>query len=146
MSGAKIEVNAQYPCSVATLWEELRHIDRHVNWMMDAESIEFLSDQVEDVGTEFVCHTKVGPFRTKDVLRITQWIAPTTMGVEHRGIVTGEGTFTLSALSENQTTLVWREELHFPWWGLGGLGARVAKPVLKRIWKGNLRRLGASIH
>jgi hypothetical protein len=145
LSAATIEVRAQYPCSVAALWEELRHIDRHVNWMMDAESIEFLSDQVEDVGTEFVCLTKVGPFHTKDVLRITQWDPPTTMGVEHRGIVTGSGTFTLSPIDNDHVALVWREELRFPWWGLGGVGARVAKPILQRIWKGNLQRLGAGL-
>jgi hypothetical protein len=142
MRGALIEVSAIYQVPLEVLWEELRHIDRHVKWMADAESIEFVSDQRSGVGTSFRCRTRVGPLVTLDVLTITDWVENSRMGVEHRGIVRGSGTFVLDATSATQCRLVWSERLQFPWWGLGAFGAFVARPVLRRLWRGNLRRLG----
>jgi hypothetical protein len=63
------------------------------------------------------------------------------MGVTHRGLITGHGTFTLKKQGEG-TEITWREQLEFPWWMLGPLGAYVAKPVLRGIWSKNLRALG----
>mgnify|MGYP003693635421 CR=1 FL=1 len=40
------------------------------------------------------------------------------MGVEHTGVVTGRGRFTLRP-GRAAATLAWDEDLHFPWW-LGG--------------------------
>jgi hypothetical protein len=145
LSGAPIEVSATYAVSAEMLWEELRHIDRHVRWMADAESLSFTGDQREGVGTTFLCRTKVGPLVTNDVLTITSWEPNNEMGVKHSGIVTGEGAFTLVALDDDHVRLEWREHLAFPWWGLGVVGAYVARPVLRAIWRGNLRRLGEQL-
>jgi hypothetical protein len=143
MSTTVIEVAATYPVTPTTLWAELRRLERHVNWMADAETIEFVSNQREGVGTRFVCRTRVGPLRTRDVLSITSWVEGESMGVRHEGAVTGEGVFSLEAVGESAVRLLWREQLSFPWWGLGPIGVAVARPALRRIWRGNLRRLGA---
>ena len=112
--------------------------------MADAESIEFVTDQRRGVGTAFLCVTKVGPIRLTDKMRITQWEPRRAMGVEHVGIVTGTGVFTLEATSAATTRFVWEERLVFPWWLGGPLGAFVGgKLVLRAIWRGNLRRLAA---
>jgi hypothetical protein len=63
------------------------------------------------------------------------------MGIEHRGVVVGRGRFTLSPLAVERTRFRWEEELHFPPWMGGPLGEVAAKPILTRIWLGNLRRL-----
>ena len=123
-----------------TTWAELRVLERHVNWMADAVSITFTSEQREGVGTAFRCITKVGPIKLTDVMTITAWQEASTMGVRHSGIVTGEGTFTLSG-EGNSSVLAWDENLAFPWWMGGKLGEFFAKPVLQAIWRGNLRRL-----
>ena len=120
------------------VWEELRHIERHVNWMHDAQSIDFDTDQREDVGTSFRCDTKVGPFTTLDAMTITSWVDKAVMGVEHRGIVRGRGVFTLSPRDAG-TSIAWRETLLFPWWMGGPAGAFLAAPVLRALWQKNLR-------
>jgi len=130
------------PLPVAAVWEELRHIDRHVGWMNDAVSLTFVTDQTEGVGTSFRCLTKVGPFVTTDVMTITVWEPERAMGVAHQGLITGEGLFTL-APSEGGARMTWKETLHFPWWAGGPLGAAVASPVLRLIWRTNLRNLRA---
>lgn len=139
-----IHIEQQYPVPVDRLWAELRQIDRHVNWMADAASITFQSEQREGLGTEFLCVTKVGPIKLTDVMTITSWENERAMGVRHSGIVTGEGTFTLTAQDQN-SVLSWDENLSFPWWMGGKIGEFVAKPILTAIWRGNLRRLATFV-
>ncbi len=145
MSWGEVRVERTYPCSRADLWEELRHIDRHVKWMADAVSIDFLTPHREGVGVQFTCRTKIGPFVTQDEMTITTWHDLEVMGVEHRGLVRGRGEFTLIATSESETHMVWREKLTFPWWMAGPIGVTVAHPILRKIWSGNLRRLGEQL-
>ncbi len=145
MNAVAITVTATYPVARKDLWEELRLIERHVHWMADAQSIEFVNEQKEGVGTTFRCKTRVGPFVTIDVLTITSWVPAESMGVQHRGLVRGAGVFTLTSVTENSSQLVWSESLTFPWWCAGSIGGRLARPVLRALWRGNLRRLGARL-
>ena len=137
---ATLTLSTELPAPVAVVWEELRHIDRHVHWMADAESITFTTEQHEGVGTQFRCRTKVGPFVTTDVMTITAWEPERTVGVRHSGLITGEGAFHLVAKGD-ATDMTWAETLIFPWWAGGPLGALVATPILRAIWRRNLRRL-----
>jgi hypothetical protein len=43
------------------------------------------------------------------------------------------------------TEFCWEETLTFPWWLGRAAGERFGRPVLKRIWEGNLRRLKARV-
>lgn len=122
------------------LWDELRHIERHVHWMHDALDITFHDEQREGVRTRFLCTTKVGPFVTKDVMIITERTENQVMGVEHRRLVGGSGTFRLEPDAAG-TVLTWRETLQFPWWVAGPLGTILASPLLRAIWRSNLRAL-----
>ena len=137
---ATIEISTHINVSPEILWEELRHIDRHVNWMNDAVSITFTSPTTEGVGTQFSCLTKVGPFKTTDIMTITQWQENKTMGVEHVGLVKGTGTFRIEPHGE-VSTITWKESLSFPLFFLGSLGALAATPLLTYIWKKNLTNL-----
>jgi hypothetical protein len=105
-----ITVERELTQSPSVVWEELRHIERHVNWMMDATTIDFDSAQREGVGTSFRCTTKVGPITLLDAMTITTWVEKTVMGVEHRGVIGGRGIFTLSPRGTG-TLLAWRENL-----------------------------------
>jgi Polyketide cyclase / dehydrase and lipid transport len=129
----------------AAVWADVKRIDKHVEWMRDAKSIRFRTRRRTGVGTEFECVTGVGPLVTKDLLVVTEWRPRRAIGIEHRGAFRGRGRFTLRRTRGGRTRFCWRERLRFPWWMGGPLGELVARPVLRSIWKGNLRRLKARV-
>jgi len=130
---------------VAQVWADVRDIATHVDWMQDAAEIRFLTDHRQGQGTRFECDTKVGPFSLTDVMEITSWEDERRMGVRHVGLVEGTGEFTLTALDPARTEFRWEEDLKFPWFLGGPIGAFFARPVLRWVWKGNLKRLKARI-
>jgi len=138
-----IRVAVTIAASPAAVWEVVEPVERHVDWMEDAVAITFTGAQTRGVGTEFDCLTKIGPARLTDRMRITKWEPPKVMGIEHRGIVTGRGRFTLQPAGTDATAteFTWTEDLTFPWWMGGRAGARAARPVLAAVWRRNLRRL-----
>lgn len=125
----------------ALVWHAIEDIERHTDWMTDAVAITFRTPQHTGVGTEFECRTRVGPLRTTDVMRVTEWQTGSTMGIEHRGVVTGSGRFTILPSTDNSTHFTWDERLSFPWWMGGKAGERAAKPILRRLWRKNLEHL-----
>lgn len=140
-----IKVSIEIDATPEKVWQIVEPIERHVDWMHDAVAIRFVSDQTRGVGTAFLCDTKVGPIRLTDKMEITQWVPGKAMGVKHIGIVTGSGVFTLEPIDNGTRTLFkWEEELIFPWFLAGPLGALIGgKIVLRQIWKRNLRGLAA---
>ncbi len=139
---AKIEVSIDIPRSPETVWDDVQQLETHVEWMADAERIDFEGEQRRGVGTTMRVLTKVGPLQTTDVIRVVSWDPPHTIGVRHEGLVTGEGEFQLVP-AKSGTRFVWVEELMMPWYFGGPLGAWVAKPVLAAVWRRNLKRLAA---
>ena len=130
----------------ATVWRAVERIETHTEWMLDADTITFRSEQHSGAGAAFDCRTRVGPLRTTDHFVVTRWEPGAAMGIEHRGGVTGVGEFRLRPLAGGDATdFCWEERLTFPWW-LGSLaGEQFGRPVLKRIWEGNLGRLKAGV-
>lgn len=143
---SRITVSTVIDASPAEVWDAVEDIRSHTEWMADAEEIRVTSDHASGAGTTFECDTKVGPFRLTDLMEITRWEPGRAMGVRHVGIVTGDGTFTLSPAGgrfrrRRATRFTWTEQLTFPWWMGGPIGAVVGGRVLKLIWKRNLRTL-----
>lgn len=136
-----IRVETELAAGVDHVWEDVCDISSHVEWMHDAESIVFTSEQREGFGTTFDCLTKIGPIRLTDRMEITEWTEKEAIGVRHVGLVTGEGRFTLTATGDNRTRFVWTETLHFPWWLGGRIGSLFGKPILRRVWRRNLQLL-----
>lgn len=137
----RIRVSTVIDAPPNVVWDAVGDIATHTEWMADAAAIRFLTDQTAGIGTAFECDTKVGPFRLTDVMEITEWRPRKAMGVRHVGLVTGEGVFTLARKGVRRTRFEWAEELHFPRWMGGAVGGAVGSRLLRRIWKGNLRRL-----
>ena len=130
----------------ARVWAELADIASHVEWMLDAAEIRFVGDgRRSGTGTTFECDTVVGPLRTTDVMTVTEWRPRRALGVRHVGVVRGRGRFTLHRVGLRRTRVVWEETLEFPRRLGGRFGLVVASPVLRWVWRGNLRRLRARI-
>jgi uncharacterized protein YndB with AHSA1/START domain len=127
------------------VWRAVEPIERHVEWMADAVRITFTTGQTRGVGTAFDCLTRIGPFRVVDRMVVTEWEPGRAMGIEHRGIVRGRGRFTLRRRPRGRTRFSWSEKLELPWWMGGPAGAAVAWPVLRAVWRRNLRRLKQSV-
>lgn len=122
------------------IWDYVSDVASHVEWMLDARSIDFLSDQRVGVGTRYNCLTVLGPLRTNDVITITEWQNGAVMGVRHSGVVTGEGKFTLRPVVGG-TEFQWYEALQFPWFFGGKLGELIAAPLFRWIWRRDLTAL-----
>jgi carbon monoxide dehydrogenase subunit G len=132
----RLRVEVLLAAPSAAVWEAVRDIESHVEWMTDARAITFTSP------TTFDCLTVVGPFRMVDRMEVVSWDEGRTMGIRHVGVVRGEGRFILTPAGEG-TLFTWDERLTFPWWLGGPVGAAMAKPVLRRIWRRNLANLRA---
>ncbi len=100
--------------------------------MDDAVAIRFTSPQRFGVGTTFVCDTKIGPLRVADHMTVTEWRPRRAIGVRHTGLVTGTGRFVLKR-GLRGTRFIWEERLSFP--------TSLASPILRRVWRRNLRNL-----
>lgn len=139
-----IEIDVLIDATPDQVWASVESIASHVEWMHDAAAIRFLTDHHEGVDTKFECDTKVGPITLTDIMTITEWEPGRVMGVTHEGSVTGIGKFTLQPHADI-TRFVWAEELFFPWFLGGPIGAVAAKPILRLIWKRNLANLKAKV-
>jgi hypothetical protein len=139
----RIRVSTTLPAPPSAVWPVVADLASHVDWMADAESIRFTTRRRSGVGTTMEVATRVGPFRLTDVLEVTEWRPGRSIGVRHAGLVGGTGRFTLrrSRLRPRSTRFTWEERLSFPAWLGGPLGAAVAAPVLRQVWRRNLRRL-----
>ena len=135
----RVTVSIDIPRPVAVVWEEASRLDRHADWMADAEAIEFLDDRRSGVGTAMRVRTRVGPFVLQDEVTVEEWAEPRLISVTHRGLVTGSGSFIFEPI-DGGTRFTWQEDLRFPSYLGGPVTAFLARPVLRRIWRGNLAR------
>lgn len=140
MPSVSVSVDIRAP--LEAVWKAAADLANHSRWMADVESIGFDSDTRQGPGTVMRVATKVGPFRTTDVMKVTGWETGRRISVEHRGLFTGRGEFELSPVG-GATRFTWSEEIEFPWRFGGPIGAAIARPILTMIWRGNLHRLKA---
>ena len=137
-----VSVSVDIKASLERVWEAAADLAAHGQWMADVESITFDSASRQGDTTIMRVATRVGPFRTTDLMTVTAWEPRRRIAVEHRGLFRGSGEFLLSPVG-GATRFTWKEHIDFPWHFGGPVGAAIARPFLARIWLGNLRRLRA---
>jgi hypothetical protein len=142
---SRIKVGITIDATPAEVWQVVEDIPSHVRWMEDAVAIHMVGRKRSGKGTRFDCETKIGPIRLVDEMEITQWRPRRAMGVRHQGIVTGEGRFTLRRRRGGRTRFTWSEQLTFPMRLGGPAGGLVGGPIMRRVWKRNLRNLKALV-
>jgi len=140
---SRVRVDIEIDATPDEVWAHLADVTAHTEWMRDATTIRLLGEQRDGVGTRYECDTKVGPLTLSDVMEIIDWRPGVAMGVRHEGVVTGAGLFTLTPIDlDRRTRFAWTEELRFPWWLAGTLGATIGgRTVLSSIWNNNLKEL-----
>jgi carbon monoxide dehydrogenase subunit G len=139
---SRVAVSVFVPAPIGAVWADVARVEDHVEWMADARRIDFLGDRRSGVGTRIAVETRFGPLRTTDVMEFTEWSEPVAMAVSHQGMFTGTGRFELVAEADG-TRFSWTEDVRFPWYLGGPLGAAVARPVLRWVWRRNLDRFSA---
>lgn len=137
---AGVVVSRKIDRSPEKVWAYLADLQGHSEWMADIVGLDFDGDKRSGRGARMVVKTRVGPFRTDDVLEVVGWDEGTSITVAHRGAVTGEGRLSVEP-DGTGSRVTWAEELRFPWWMGGPLVAWLARPILRRVWRGNLTRL-----
>ncbi len=137
----RIEISTVRNKPLNVVWDEVKIMENHVNWMEDAVKIDILSENNSGLNTKMNVLTKVGPITLNDIITVTEWKEKESIGVIHEGIVTGEGVFYLTSLDESKTKFQWVEILKFPFYLGGPLGEIFGGLILKLIWKKNLKNL-----
>ncbi len=112
--------------------------------MREMRDVRVVGSQREGVGVEAEATVRIGGIATRDRIRVTRWEPPAVLEIEHLGWVGGLGYMELSPTDEG-SNLFWRETLAPPWGFLGRLGIRAYRPLLRRIFQGDLERLRALI-
>ena len=86
MAVVQITVSIEIAAPLERVWAEVADLASHAEWMADAESIVFLTDQRSGAGTRMQVATRVGPLRTSDVMEIVEWTERLAIGVRHEGL------------------------------------------------------------
>ena len=140
-----IRVCTTIAASPELVWAAVERIESHIEWMQDAESITFRSAQHE------------GSARSSTASRASDPCTPRTVSSSRCGSRArrwGSRTAVRSPAKANSgctpwgdgaTQFCWEERLRFPWWLGSVAGEQAGKPVLRRLWQGNLARLKAQI-
>ena len=55
------------------VWQEVKVMENHVNWMEDAVKIDILSENNSGIDTKMNVLTKVGPIKLTDIITVTEW-------------------------------------------------------------------------
>ena len=144
-------VRAGWPISIETsevaeappevVWALITDWERQDDWMLEASDFTVTSEQREGVGVEAEATIRIGGIKTRDRVTVSGWEPNKRLAIDHRGWVTGHGEILLTPLPRGRTHISWREELEPPLGLAGALGMTGFVPVMKRIFRRDLRVL-----
>jgi carbon monoxide dehydrogenase subunit G len=119
------------------IWPYLVDWENLGRWMAEAKDFTVTSPQREGVGVTAEATVTIAGISTKDRVRVTRWEPPEVLEIEHVGWVSGSGL--IRCIRSNSGTLIeWTEMLNPPWGFIGGVGLRVVKPVMRRVFDRDL--------
>lgn len=124
----------------STVWPHLVAWEALPRWMEEMREVRLLGPRREGVGVEAEAVVRIGGITTRDRIRVTRWEPPAVLELSHLGWVKGTGYMELSPTDEG-SRLFWREELDPPWGPLGRLGMLLYRPLMRRVFQRDLRRL-----
>ena len=123
------------------LWSYLIDFEDQPRWMKDAVEIRVKSRSDKIVGTIFETLTKVGPFKTMDVMQVVDVIEHQMIEIKHKGLIGGRGFFEVHDFTPGNCLFYWIEELTFPWHLGGPIVEQFAGVILRKIFQRDLNNL-----
>lgn len=128
---------ARPPSAVWPYLVDWEHLDR---WMEEISDVRVVTGHRHGLGVEAEATVRIGGISTRDHIRVTRWEPPRVLEIAHLGWVRGSGHMELTPTGD-QSVLAWRELLVAPWGPVGALGMRAFRPVLRRVFRRDIRRL-----
>ena len=124
------------------VWALITDWEHQDDWMLEASDFEVVGEQREGVGVESRATVRIAGIRTRDTVRVSMWEPPRILVIDHIGWVKGLGEIQLQPVSEG-TRMRWRETLFPPpkLGPFGRLGLRLTSPLMRRIFRRDLRVL-----
>jgi carbon monoxide dehydrogenase subunit G len=124
------------------VWALITDWEHQDDWMLEASRFEVVGELREGVGVEARATVRIAGIKTRDKIRVSMWEPPRILVIDHLGWVKGAGEIQLQPVSEG-TRMRWRETLYAPkvLGPVGRLGFRVAAPLMRRIFRRDLRVL-----
>jgi uncharacterized membrane protein len=120
-------------------WDLAADIARQPEWMHEMKRVEMLTPPPIGVGSRGRATVRIFGISTTDEVVITAFDPPVRFGIRHEGRFEGEGLLRFVAHDAATTVVDWMEYLRPPL--LPHLGAFLQRPILRRIFAADLRRL-----
>ena len=136
-----VRVGTSLPCSPEEAWASLLAWERQADWMLDADRVEVVSANREGVGVRLAVRTRIlGLPAFTEPMEVIGWEPPRRLVLRHGGLVSGEGTWTLTP-EPGGTRFGWTEDVRLRVPMVGEAAARLYAPVLRRL----MRRAAAGL-
>ena len=139
-----IRMSTEVDAPIETVWEVVADVGRQPEWMAEMSDLRMLTDPPLGVGSRGEATVTVAGISTTDPVTVSVFQPPRRYGIVHEGRISGDGLIALAARAVGGPTIVeWEERLFppvFPY-----VGAAVMRPVLRRIFQGDLERLGTMV-
>jgi uncharacterized protein YndB with AHSA1/START domain len=135
-----LTMSIRIPREPGIVWPYLVDWERLNRWMLEVRSIRVTGTLREGVGVEAEATLRIAGITTRDPIRVTRWEPSKVLELLHLGWVKGTGHMELTP-ADSGTLLLWRESLVPPWGWLGAVGLRLTAPVMRRVFRRDLRAL-----
>jgi hypothetical protein len=139
-----IRMSAEVDAPIETVWDVVADVGRQPEWMAEMSDLRMLTDPPLGVGSRGEATVTIAGISTTDPVTVSLFQPPRRYGIVHEGRISGDGLIALASRAVGGPTIVeWEERLFppvFPY-----VGAAVMRPVLRRIFQGDLDRLAAMV-
>lgn len=135
-----IETQIEIGARPDRVWSYLVDWENLGRWMREGRRFEVMSSHREGAGVRARATIRIGGITTTDDIEVTRWEPPRVLEIDHLGMVSGRGRMECVP-SPGGTQLRWKEELSPPLGVAGGIGIRLFRPLMRRIFNRDLRLL-----
>jgi uncharacterized protein YndB with AHSA1/START domain len=135
-----IALQADIRAPVEVVWNLLVDWENMGRWMREASDFRVTTGHREGAGVEVEAKVRIGGITTTDTVRVTRWEPPHVLAADHLGWVKGDAIMQCIP-TDRGTRLEWVERLVPPLGPVGGIGIRLFKPLMVRVFVRDLSLL-----